>query len=160
MRLDRAAHRAILALGTKVEVDDNAQLVGRRAKEVLHAVDDRRRAGSRLRLGGTPDSLVQGNHVSIRGVRALASAVAAHRDEHDGRPLLAPPLGFLPLRDGEGSEDCRIRGVGDRVPTRIDAVQQVAHRAARQLAGAHGADASGGLRRVVVAINEGCYFPS
>ena len=160
MRLDRTAHRAILALGTQVEVDDNAQLVCRRAKEVLYAVHNRRRAGSRLRLGGTPDGLVQGNHVGIRGVRALASAVAAHRNKHDGRPLLAPPLGFLPLRNSKGSENCRIRGVGDRIPARIDAAQQVAHRATRELTRTYCPYAGSGLRRVIVAINEGCHFPS
>ena len=58
MRLDRAAHRAVLALGSQVEVDDNAQLIGRRAEEVLHAVHNRRRTGRRFRLGGTPDGLV------------------------------------------------------------------------------------------------------
>ena len=160
MRLNRTAHRTILTLGTQVEVDDNAQLVGRRAEEVLHAVDDRRCAGRRLRLGGTPDGLVQGNHVGVRGVRALASTVAAHRDKHDGRPLLAPPLGFFPLRDGEGSENCRIRGVGDRIPARIDATQQVAHRATRELTRTYCSYARSGLRRVIVAINKGCNFPS
>ena len=160
MRLNRTAHRAILALGTQVKVDDNAQLVCRRAEKILHAVDDHRCAGRRLRLGGTPDGLMQGNHVGIRGVRALASAVAPHRDKDNVCPLLTPALSFLPLGDGEGSEYCRIRGVGDRIPARIDAAQQVAHRATRELTRAHGSDSSGRLGRVLVTVNEGRNFPS
>ena len=38
--------------------------------------------------------------------------------------------------------------------SRIHAVDQVAHRAARQLAGTHSTHASGGVRRIVVAVNE------
>ena len=160
MRLDRAAHRAVLTLGPQVEVDDDAQLVGRRAEKILHAVDNRGRTGRRFRFGGSADGLVQGNHICVRRVRALASAVAAHRDEHDVRPHLSPPLAFLPLRDGEGSKDCGIRGVGDRIPARIDAAQQVAHRATRELTRAHGSDSSGRLGRVLVTVNEGRNFPS
>ena len=158
MRLDRAAHRAVLALGPQVEVDDDAQLSGRRAEKILHAVDDRRSAGSRLGVGGSADGLVQGDHVCVRRVRALTSAVATHRDEYDRGPFLAPPLDFLPLRDGEGSEDCGIRSVSDRVSARIDAAQQVAHRAARQLTGANSADPRSGLRRVVMTVNQGGDF--
>ncbi len=58
---------------------------------------------------------MQSDHVCVRRVRALTSAVATHRDETDIGPFLAPPLDFLPLRGGGGSEDCGIRSVSDRV---------------------------------------------
>ena len=101
---------------------------------------------------------MQGDHVRIGGIGTLTSAVAAHRDEHDVRPYLSPPLGFLPLRDSEGSEDCGIRGVSNRVPARIDAAQQVTHRATCQLARADGADTSGSLGRVVMTVDEGSHL--
>ena len=103
---------------------------------------------------------MHGDHIRIGCIGALAAPVASHRDKDNVGPLLTPALDFLPLGDGEGTEDCGIRGICDRVAARIDTFQEVVHRATRQLTGTDGSDSSGRIGSVLVTVNEGRNFPS
>ena len=123
MRGDGAAHRTILPLGAQVEVDNDAELAGRRTEEFLDPINDRSGAGRGLRVGGTTHGFMQGDDVGVGGVGALAPAVAPHRHEGDVGALAPPPLGFLPPRNRERSEQCSIRRVGDGVPARVDSAK-------------------------------------
>ena len=123
MRGDGAAHRAILPLGAQVEVDDDTKLTGRRTEKLLDSINDRSGAGRGLGVGGTTHSFMQGNDVGVGGIRALAPAVAPHRHEGDVGAHAPPPLGFLPPRNRERSEQCSIRRVGDGVPARVDSAK-------------------------------------
>ena len=98
---------------------------------------------------------MQGDDVRVGGVGTLTPAVASHRHEGDAGALGPPPLGILAPRNRQRTEQGRVRRVGDRVTARVDAAQQVAHRGARQLAGAHGPHARRRLRRVVVPVDKG-----
>ena len=160
MRLDRATHRAVLALWAKVEINDDTQLAGRRTEKALDTVHDDRRAGRSFGIGCPSNRLMHSDHIRIGRVGALATPVAPHRDKDKVCTLLAPAFTFFPLGDGEGTEDCGIRGICDRVAARIDTFQEVVHRATRQLTGTDGSDSSGRLGSVLVTVNEGRNFPS
>ena len=135
-------------------------MAGGRTEKALHTVDDRRCARRSLGICCPSDRLVYGDDIRIGRVGALAAPIAPHRDKDDVRPFLTPALTFLPRSDGEGSEDGSIRGVGDRVSARIDAIQEVGHRATGQLTRAHSTDSGSCLGRILMAVNERRHFPS